>query len=217
MSYANVWINGQYVGGWPYGYASWRIDLTPHVNFGGDNVLAIRLDNPPKSSRWYPGGGIYRNVWLTKTQPVHVGQWGTYVRTRQVSSSSATVDLDVTVDNDSRQNATVSIATQIFALDAEGRKTGDAVTSIESVETPVAAGASATVKGSIVIANPRLWGPPPNQRPNRYVAVTTVSHQGTVDRQLRDPLWHPQCAVRSGLGGLHQRRARLPQRRQHAP
>ena len=69
MSYANVWINGQYVGGWPYGYTSWRVDLTPHVNFGGDNVVAIRLDNPPKSSRWYPGGGIYRNVWLSKDRP----------------------------------------------------------------------------------------------------------------------------------------------------
>ena len=78
MSYATVWLNGQLVGGWPYGYASWRVDLTPYVVPGGENQLAIRLDNPPDSSRWYPGGGIYRNVWLTKTQPVHVGQWGTY-------------------------------------------------------------------------------------------------------------------------------------------
>ncbi len=67
MSYANVWVNGHYVGGWPYGYASWRVDLTPYIQFGGKNIIAIRLDNPPKSSRWYPGGGIYRNVWLVKT------------------------------------------------------------------------------------------------------------------------------------------------------
>jgi len=46
MAYANVWLNGQYVGGWPYGYASWRVDLTPYVKFGAENVLAIRLDNP---------------------------------------------------------------------------------------------------------------------------------------------------------------------------
>ena len=73
MSYTTVWCNGQIVGGWPYGYSSWRVDLTPYVKAGADNVLAIRLDNPDNSSRWYPGGGIYRNVWLTKTAPVHIG------------------------------------------------------------------------------------------------------------------------------------------------
>jgi beta-galactosidase len=81
MSYAMVWINGNLAGGWPYGYASWRVDLTPYIIPGGENQLAIRLDNPPDSSRWYPGGGIYRNVWLTKTHPIHVGQWGTYLTT----------------------------------------------------------------------------------------------------------------------------------------
>jgi len=178
MSYTTVWCNGQIIGGWPYGYASWRVDLTPYLKFGGENVLAIRLNNPPNSSRWYPGGGIYRNVWLVKTAPVRVGHWGTYLTTRQVSSSSATIDLEVMIDNNSENNATIGVTNQIYALDAEGRKTGDAVASVEPVEAAVAAGASATVKGSVVIANPRLWGPPPNQRPNRYVAVTTVSHQG---------------------------------------
>src|ERR1035441_9496221 len=74
MSYTAVWLNGKFVGGWPYGYSSWRVDLTPYVNFGGENVVAIRLNNPPDSSRWYPGGGIYRNVWLVKTEPVRVAQ-----------------------------------------------------------------------------------------------------------------------------------------------
>jgi beta-galactosidase len=82
------------------------------------------------------------------------------------------------IDNNSENNATVGVTNHIYALDAEGRKTGDAVASIEPVDAAVAAGASARVKGSVVIDNPRLWGPPPNQRPNRYVAVTTVSHQG---------------------------------------
>src|SRR5262249_9142919 len=70
MSYAAVWLNGKFIGGWPYGYTSWRVDLTPFVKFGGTNELVIRLDNPPNSSRWYPGAGIYRNVWLTKTAPI---------------------------------------------------------------------------------------------------------------------------------------------------
>lgn len=188
MSYATVWLNGNLVGGWPYGYASWRVDLTPFVAFGGTNQLAIRLDNPPASSRWYPGGGIYRNVWLTKTQPVHVGQWGTFVTTRRVSTSSATIDLEVTVDNDSRSDTTISVATQLFALGADGRKTGNAVASIDPEVTAVGAGASSTTKGSVVLANPRLWGPPPSQQPNRYVAVTSVAQGGKLVDTYETPL-----------------------------
>jgi beta-galactosidase len=180
MSYATVWLNGHLVGGWPYGYASWRVDLTPYVAPGGANQLAIRLDNPPNSSRWYPGGGIYRNVWLVKTDPIHVGQWGTYVTTPHVSRSSATVDLEVTIDNDSNTRATVVVSTRIYALEADGRRTGGPVASIAPVNVSIAAGASSKVRGAGAIANPRLWGPPPQQRPNRYVAVTTVSRQGKI-------------------------------------
>jgi beta-galactosidase len=178
MSHASVWLNGQLVGGWPFGYASWRLDLTPYLVPGGENQLAIRLDNPPHSSRWYPGGGLYRNVWLTKTEPLHVGHWGTFVTTQDVSASAATVDLEVTVDNRSRRREAVSVATWIYALDAEGRRVGDVVATIEPVAVTVAAGSSAVVNGSVRIANPRLWGPPPTQQPNRYVAITNVSHRG---------------------------------------
>ena len=180
MSYSTVWLNGQLVGGWPYGYASWRVDLTPYVNPGGTNELAIRLDNPPNSSRWYPGGGIYRNVWLVKSAPVHVGHWGTYVTTPEVSPASATVNLKVTVDNDSKDSANVSMATEIFALDANDQKAGAAVASIAPVNLPVAPHASAAIEGQGTVANPKLWGPPPQQQPNRYVAVTTVSQEDKV-------------------------------------
>ncbi len=96
MAYSMVWLNGRFVGGWPYGYASFRLNLTPYVKPGGKNVLAIRLDNPvpadsdwrSASSRWYPGGGLYRNVWLVKTSPVHVGQLGTCVTTPEVTKAS---------------------------------------------------------------------------------------------------------------------------------
>ena len=73
-SHSLVFVNGHLAGGWPYGYTSYRVDLTPHLKDGASNTLAIRLDNPPDSSRWYPGGGIYRNVWLTQTAPVAVAQ-----------------------------------------------------------------------------------------------------------------------------------------------
>ncbi len=180
MSYATVWLNGQLVGGWPYGYASWRVDLTPHVVPGGVNQLAIRLDNPPDSSRWYPGGGLYRNVWLVKTHPVHVAQWGTYLTTPQVSRASAVVHLAVTIDNDSKTDATVVVSTDIYALDAGGNKTGRAVATIKPARAMAPAGGNVTVTGSTRIVNPRLWGPPPAQTPNRYVAVTTISQRNKV-------------------------------------
>ncbi|MCL4703623.1 DUF4982 domain-containing protein [bacterium] len=208
MSYALVWLNGNLVGGWPFGYSSWRVDLTPYIVPGGENQLAIRLDNPNHSSRWYPGGGIYRNVWLTKTNPVHIGQWGTFVTTRDVSKGSATIKLEVTIDNDSKDDATVTVATQIFALNefvvapsGAGRakqtrassdsrssyhpqgsmpkgittnQTGDAVATFAPLKTQIAAGRSAKVEGSVILKSPKLWGPPPTQTPNRYVAVTTL-------------------------------------------
>jgi len=178
MSYATVWLNGKLVGGWPYGYNSWRLDLTPYVVPGGSNMLAIRLDNPPESSRWYPGGGIYRNVWLTKTAPIHVAHWGTHVRTARVSRDSAEVSLEVAVDNDSRSGATVSVATAIYALDEQGTRSGQPVAQIQPQRLQVAAGASNVATGGVTIARPRLWGPPPTQHPHRYVAVTTIRRDG---------------------------------------
>jgi len=182
MSYSMVWLNGQLVGGWPYGYASFRLNLTPYVNVGGTNVLAIRLDNPvPKdsdwpsgSSRWYAGGGIYRNVWLVKTAAVHVGQWGTYVTTPAISPAAASVDLSVTVDNDATRDARASVTTEIFEIDGADRKLGRPVAAIAAVELQVPAGGHVTTDGNTTIKHPRLWGTGLHQKPNRYVAVTTV-------------------------------------------
>ncbi|HTG38924.1 glycoside hydrolase family 2 TIM barrel-domain containing protein, partial [Sphingomonas sp.] len=180
MSYATVWLNGKLVGGWPYGYNSWRLDLTPHIVPGGKNQLAIRLDNPMESSRWYPGGGIYRNVWLTTTDPVHVAHWGTKVTTPNVSKDSAQVDLALTVENLGKAAANVVAETEIFAIDGNDRRLGNAVARIAPATIAVAADGKASVNGSTTIAKPRLWGPPPNQTPNRYVAVTTLRQGGRV-------------------------------------
>ncbi len=174
MSYAMVWLNGKLVGGWPYGYTSFQLDLTPYIIPGKANQLAIRIDNPFSSSRWYPGGGIYRNVWLIKTNPIHVGQWGTSISTRNVSKSSATVDLKVTIDNDAVASETLNLSTEIFALDADGLKVGKSVATIKHPSTEVKSKSSAVISGSASILNPRLWGPLPNQMPHRYVAVTSV-------------------------------------------
>ena len=85
FSNAKVFVNGHEAGGWPYGYASWSVNLTPWLQIG-ENKVDIALDNKPESSRWYPGGGIYRNVWLTATEKTAVAHWGSYVTTEAVGS-----------------------------------------------------------------------------------------------------------------------------------
>ena len=186
MSHASVWLNGQHLGGWPYGYASWRLDLTPHLKAGANNVLAIRLDNPADSSRWYPGGGIYRNVWLVKTAPVHIAQYGAFVTTPIVTADQATVDVQLTLDNRNTDGASnVAVSTEIFALDANGRKTGAAVArSVAPAPAKIVAGRQALVAHSLAVPQPRLWSP---SSPQRYVAVSTVTEQGQPVDVLETP------------------------------
>jgi beta-galactosidase len=171
MAYPTVWLNGQFVGGWPYGYSSFYLDLTPYLKPGGDNVIAIRLDNPLNSSRWYPGGGIYRNVWLVKTAPVHVGQWGAYVTTPSITKESAAVNVSVTVRNDSASDANVGVGTEIYPIGADGKRTADKVAMVAPIALKVPAGANATGSMSLTIPNPVLWS---LKNPARYMAVTTV-------------------------------------------
>jgi beta-galactosidase len=177
MSYAMVWCNGHLVGGWPYGYASWRVDLTPYL-YPGENQLAIRVDNPPDSSRWYPGGGIYRNVWLVKSNPVHVAKWGIFVSTRDVSQKSATIDLETTIDNDSAEDATVEVRLEIYQTNDAGQPTGAPVAPVQTAKLDIPAASQSKIKQTTSLADPRLWGPPPTQSPNLYVAVATVLRDG---------------------------------------
>lgn len=179
MAYATAWLNGQLVGGWPYPYNSFRLDLTPYAK-SGDNILAIRVDNAPESARWYPGAGIYRNTWLVTVDPVHVGYHGSYITTPAVSAEQATVDLKVEVENKGNASQTVQIVTDIFELDAASRKaSGDAVAKIPAATVSLSAGSRQSVNGSTTVSNPKLWGPAPKQTPNEYIAVTTVSSNGT--------------------------------------
>jgi beta-galactosidase len=180
MAYATVWLNGKFIGGWPYGYTSFELDLTPYIEFGAENVLAIRLDNPPDSSRWYPGGGIYRNVWLVKTAPIHVGHWGTYVTTPEVSTSSATVNIKATLTNETATPANLLVKTQIYELNSESQRVGAPLASSPPQNIKVAAGASETGETNILLTRPKLWN---LERPNLYAAVTTVEQNGKpIDR-----------------------------------
>ena len=81
-----MWINGQYLGKRPYGYISFSYDLSPHLNFGGDNVIAVKVDNSRQPNcRWYSGSGIYRHTWLLATNQLHVAYWGTFVTSPRVA------------------------------------------------------------------------------------------------------------------------------------
>jgi len=184
MAYALVWCNGKFVGGWPYGYASWRVNLTPYLKPGADNVLALRLDNPRESSRWYPGGGIYRNVWLLQTAPVAVAQWGVFVTTPVVTRESATVDVAVTVDNKTAAIAEVTVAVQLFAADAEGRATGAAVATSPAQFLKLQPGRTAHISHTLAVAAPRLWS---LKERNRYVAESVVAQGDQVLDRVTTP------------------------------
>ena len=181
MSYAMVWFNGQLVGGWPFGYASWQLDLTPYAKFGEPNQLAIRIDNPADSSRWYPGAGLYRDVWLTKTQPVHVAQWGTTVTTPSVSAQEATVAIEIALENHTDSAETVGINTHFYPILGDG-SLGELVAATSGNTLNIAGKGSNSIKSSVTIENPNLWGPPPEQTPHRYMAITTITNeQGLLD------------------------------------
>lgn len=165
MSYAVVWINGHFVGGWPYGYTSWRVDLTPWIRFGQENTLAIRLDNPKQSSRWYPGGGLYRSVWLVKTSPIHIAQWGVDITTPEISTDKATVKIQTRIANTTETPAEITVRTRILTLPV-------------TADTPaltIQPRQEDTITQSVTIENPRLWSP---SSPHLYEAVVDVSHDG---------------------------------------
>ncbi|KAA9037758.1 glycoside hydrolase family 2 protein [Ginsengibacter hankyongi] len=176
MAYAQLWLNGKFIGTWPYGYASFRMDLTPYLQFGKENILAVRLDTENWDSRWYPGAGIYRHVWLVKTNAVHVDHWGTYVTTPKINPQSATVNIAVTVSNQSNKPVKTILRTRIFqagignTLKRQVATTKDAVVNIK-------AGENSIVQTNATIANPKCWD---IENPNRYFAQTQILINGKI-------------------------------------
>ena len=152
MSHARVWLNGQYLGEWPYGYASFRLEMTPYLKFGEENILAVRLENPPNSSRWYPGSGLYRNVWLVKTSPIHIAHWGTFVTTPQVSKDQALIKVKTSIDNQSSLLAEVTVQSVIYESG-----TISAVTYLPEVKVQIPAGKTEIGESEILLPSPKLW------------------------------------------------------------
>jgi beta-galactosidase len=181
MSHATVWLNGVCVGGWVYGYSSFKVDLTPAARFGKPNVLAVRLDNPDASSRWYPGSGLYRNTWLVKTNPVRFRHNGVFVSTPQVTADSAWVNVDVELENRSDETATLSLRAALYRLTKDGTPNARPVASSKSIELEVAPGAKAHRSHGLLVPKPKLWSP---ASPERYVAVNVMEADGAVVDRL---------------------------------
>jgi beta-galactosidase len=184
MSHSAVWLNGRFVGGWPYGYTSFRLDLTPYARPGQDNTLAIRLDNPKESSRWYPGGGLYRHMRLVKTAPVHVAPWSVFVTTPLVSADSATVDVQFEVENHEKAAAKLGVSVALHALTADGQPESATVAQGETQRFDVRPGLPRHTSFSLRVPTPRLWD---LSSPHRYVAVVTVERDGRVLDRFSQP------------------------------
>ncbi len=189
MAFSSFWLNGSFIGGWPYGYTSFLLDLTPHLHIGRQNVLAVRLENPPDSSRWYPGSGLYRNVWLLKTSPVHIAHFGVFIQTPRVSRSAAVVHIDVTVEHHGTEAAELELATEIYAMDESGRPQGPLLARAQSTRQPsarlkLARGERGLRTLTATLKRPKLWS---LERRHRYVAVTRLSSRGKAIDEVHTP------------------------------
>jgi beta-galactosidase len=176
MANSQVWLNGHELGGRPYGYIGFGFDLTPYLHTDGTpNVIAVRLAPEPNSSRWYPGAGIYRNVWLTTTGPIAVARWGTYVTTPQVSTSSATVSVKTELANRLPDKATVTIRSTI--VDDRGEPVAKTDTHAD-----IPGGSTQQVASHLTLQHPQRWD---IDHPYLYSLITDLISNGqVVDRYV---------------------------------
>ena len=182
---SSVYLNGHLLGTRPYGYISFSYDLTPYLNWDGENVIAVKVDNSDQpNSRWYSGCGIFRDVRIVKTHPIHVDQWGTFITTNNVdqatvhniNSTSNTdqvteVNIDVTVNNDSSVPTEINVYSTL--LDANRK----AVTMI--ADHMVASNGTNVIQQHIYMIEPHLWSV---DDPYMYTMHTEIKQNGkTID------------------------------------
>jgi beta-galactosidase len=169
---SDVWLNGQYLGGRPYGYSTFGFDITPFLKFGQPNTLAVRCNVTQICSRFYSGAGIYRNVWLTYTNPLHIAPQGVYVTTPQVSDASAQTRVRTTIQNDGNAVANLTLTTTITSPDGKTVAT-------EKSTRALGAGESAELDQTLNVPNPQRWDV---SAPRLYRVTTSVQNgNGTPD------------------------------------
>ena len=162
---SEVFINGKSLGIRPYGYSSFRYDLSPYLDFNKDNVIAVRVDNSQQiNSRWYSGSGIYRHVWMDVTNPLHIADWGVAITTPEVSSKQASVQVKATVKNETDFPQHIAVATRLLSGSFK-----DAGNNTTKVELP--AHSEKEVTQIIKVSKPLLWTP---ETPRLYQAQIQV-------------------------------------------
>ena len=211
MMTPQVYVNGQLAGEWKYGYNSFRVDITKFLKYGGKNVVAVRAENKQNSTRWYPGAGIYRHVWITEANPVHIAHWGVFVTVPEIKgikkinekkppkdykASSAKINVATTVANTDDAPVNVEILQADYPL--VGKKDKPLATkAVGSVSVP--AGKEKVIDASFSLSSPKLWDV---LSPSLYVLRTTVKIVGsdgkakTTDRKdtifgVRKAEWKP--------------------------
>ncbi|MFD1140760.1 glycoside hydrolase family 2 TIM barrel-domain containing protein [Larkinella insperata] len=166
---SDVWMNGHHLGSQVNGYTPFHYDLTPHLlPPGQENVLAVRVKNSGKNSRWYTGSGIYRHVWLTVTDPVHVAPLGISITTPEVTGQSAQVDVVTTLENSTGKPMPVTV--QVALLGRNGHVVGTRQQTVS-----LAANAKGDSRQRITVKKPQLWSP---ETPRLYQARVRVLSAG---------------------------------------
>lgn len=174
---SEVYVNGTLVGERPNGYIGFEYNITPLLNFEGKNTVTVKVDNSKQpNSRWYSGSGIYRNVWLTTTEPVHVKQWGTYVTTPEITTEKAVVNARVEIVNNNSSDQTVLIRNSIVH--------GETVVANKESEMLIASGATATSAEVMEVSDPDLWSV---ESPVMYTLRTEVLQNGEVKDTYETP------------------------------
>ncbi|MFZ4455046.1 MAG: beta-galactosidase GalB [Bacteroidales bacterium] len=162
MSLSKIYLNGVFVGEHPYGYSSFSFDITKFIQFGKPNLLAVRTENKPESSRWYSGAGIYRNVRLVKTANTHVAHWGTFITTPKITDKKADIAIRTEIESDSLTENSITLVTEIYSKN--GKK-------VATTSTTKNAKGNRMFEQTTQIAKPTLWSV---ESPTLYTAVSKV-------------------------------------------
>jgi beta-galactosidase/beta-glucuronidase len=165
---SEVFINGHSLGKRPNGYISFAYDATPFVKYGEENTISVRVDHSQSAdSRWYTGSGIYRNVWLVYSNPVHIAQWGVYAYP-EVNKGNGTLNVEVDIENGSKAKTNLTVVNELFTK--EGKSVAKTTSKIE-----VAQNQNGKILTKLNVSNPQLWD---INNPNLYELKTTVLKDG---------------------------------------
>jgi Beta-galactosidase/beta-glucuronidase len=170
---SEVWINGTLLGKRPNGYISFQYDMTPFIRPGKENLIAVRVDHSKfADSRWYTGSGIYRDVKLVFTSPVHIKQWGVSAVAKNVTVDKATLDIEINISNESEKTSEVTVANFLITSGDTIKKTSQTIS--------IPGSSSKIITQNMDIFGPKLWD---TENPNLYSLITVVKGFNVLDRE----------------------------------